>query len=59
MLEWPSATCRLKSYDSGISTLVNYLWGISLGAFLFAFIMVLVFALPMLLQKTGTIRVRT
>lgn len=46
----------LAQYGTGIDTLVNYLWGISLGAFLFSILMVLIFALPMVMDKTATAR---
>lgn len=40
-----------------MDTLISYLWGICLGSFLFSIVMILIFALPSILDKSSTWKV--
>lgn len=53
----PLRSLPSRSWDSGIDTLVTYLWGISLGAVLFSIVMAALLAVPILLDPNLTVLV--
>ena len=53
----PRPRCRLGSLDTGMNTLINYLIGISVGAVGFSIVMILIFMLPLLMDKSAGMKV--